>query len=100
MSKPQTDTVPSLGSHFDQRRKLRRIRMIVDLTSSLIRSDSSLSYREACCLVECAEKAISELVPDYRETFEYRIKPRLNQIILERWPTRAHWLSSSIELVN
>lgn len=85
-------------SLFEARRRLRRVRMIVDLTSSLIANDSSISHREARSLVECAEKAIGELVPSYSRRFEAAVKPRLDSIIRQRWPLEE--FSARPELVN
>ncbi|MHB0969946.1 MAG: hypothetical protein ACYC60_09250 [Thermoanaerobaculia bacterium] len=86
-------------SLLEQRRRLRRLRMIVDLTAYLILYDESLSYRQARCLVTCARKAILELFPDYERKFEVLIEPHLDHIIRERWPfdSLAH---SASELVN
>ena len=97
MSKMTTESNHSGVSLFETRRKLRRVRMIVDVTSALIDGDQSLSYREACSLVDCAEKAIGDLIPSYREKFEISIRPQFDHIIRQRWPLEhipAH------ELVN
>jgi hypothetical protein len=97
MSKMTMESTHSGVSLFETRRKLRRVRMIVDVTTALIDGDQSLSYREACSLVDCAEKAIGELIPSYREKFELSIRPQFDEIIRQRWPLEhfpAH------ELVN
>lgn len=73
-------------SVFEQRRRVRRVRMILDLTSSLISSDQSISYREARSLVACAERAISELLPSFHNKFSSFVRPRLERMIQERWP--------------
>ena len=82
-----------------ERRRLRRLRMIVELTSNLIRSDMTLSPREARCLVNCARKAILELFPGYEDKYEILIAPRFGRILSERWPGE-HPISCSDELVN
>lgn len=98
MSKMMMTSHDTAVSSFDTRRKLRRIRMIIDLTTAMISGDSSVTYREACCLVDCAEKAIRELVPSYGKRFELSVRPHFDQIIRERWPLES--MMHSVELVN
>jgi hypothetical protein len=74
------------ASLFEQRRRVRRVRMILDLTSTLLSRDASLTHREACTLVECAERAIAELLPNFSSKFSSFVRPRLERIIQERWP--------------
>lgn len=83
----------------DQRRRMRRIRMIVELTSNLIRSDQTVSAREARCLVNCARKAILELVPGYDMQYSLLIAPIFDSILRKRWP-HEHCSSPYQELVN
>lgn len=88
-------------SSFEMRRRMRRVRMIVDVTTALLETDMSLSRREACSLVDCAERAISELVPSWRICFNNEVRPRLETIIHSRWPhsAAAHQMQPA-ELVN
>lgn len=74
---------------FEQRRRLRRVRMIVDLTSTLISRDASITYKEARRLVDCAERAIVELLPNYKMNFDANVRPSFDRIIRERWPFDA-----------
>lgn len=69
-----------------ERRKLRRVRMIVELTHNLISSDMTVSHREARCLVECARKAILELHPAFGERYERIVKPHFDRVLTSRWP--------------
>jgi hypothetical protein len=87
-------------SLFEQRRKLRRVRMIVDITSALISRDASMTYREARSLVDCAEKAIVELLPTYRLNFDLNVRPTFDRIIRERWPFETVTHYAGRELVN
>ena len=73
--------------------------MIVDLTLNLLRHESSLSYKEARCLVDCARKAICELMPRFERRFEATILPHFEGILNERWPYEQIELHAS-ELVN
>lgn len=73
-------------SFFERRRRVRRVRMIVDVTATLIGRDDSMTYREASSLVLCARKAILELMPHYEDQFERVIRPRFEKLIQRRWP--------------
>jgi len=84
----------------DKRRRLRRLRMIVDLTSNMIRSDLTLNAREARCLVNCARKAILELLPEYEEDYDLLVAPKFERILWERWPSEHHSYSGAHELIN
>lgn len=75
--------------------------MIVDLTANLIRSDESMTYREATSLVVCARKAILDLMPQRADEFERVIRPRLERLIRRRWPVEpVESFSVASELVN
>lgn len=82
-----------------ERRRLRRLRMIVELTSNLIRSDQTLTPQEARSLVNCARKAILELFPGYENKYEMLIAPRFDKVLVERWPG-GHTFQCTSELVN
>lgn len=88
-------------SFFERRRRVRRVRMIVDLTADLIRKDDSVTFREATSLVACARKSILDLLPNYEEQFESVIRPRLDRLIRRRWPLEhAGEAAFSSDLVN
>lgn len=94
--------IDALGgiSSFEHRRRMRRFRMIVDLTTSLLQRNPELSHREARCLVDCARKAIVDLSPAYCQEFDWDVRPRLEGIIRKRWPIEESLIGSSEELVN
>ena len=71
---------------FDERRRVRRVRMIVELTAGMISRNEELSYREARCLVECAQKSIQSLSPAFAVEFDLSIRPELERMIRDRWP--------------
>ena len=97
MPKFEIETIPELRSAFFERRRLRRIRMIVELTHNLISSDRTVSHREARCLVNCARKAIVELFPPFEDRYERIILPHFERVLHERWPFEE---PMSSELVN
>lgn len=71
---------------FDERRRARRVRMIVELTLNLISSDRTASHREARSLVACARKAILELVPNFELRYERIVQPHFDRVLRQRWP--------------
>ncbi|MGA7613897.1 MAG: hypothetical protein WBX15_01845 [Thermoanaerobaculia bacterium] len=71
---------------FERRKRIRRLRMIIELTQNLLRTDDSLTHRQARCLVDCARKSILDLFPHYLDDFDRRIRPRFERMIGERWP--------------
>ena len=100
MSKTEQAEKQTELSVFEQRRRMRRARMIVELTSELIRHDAKITHREARSLVDCARRAIHELSPTYHQRFNVRVAPGLERIIRERWPGEDACFVSSMELVN
>lgn len=88
-------------SAFDERRRVRRLRMIVDLTANIIQNDHSMTFREARSLVECAQRAILELFPSYDRKYDILIRPHFERILRDRWPTEQPVEYSRVcELVN
>lgn len=86
MPKPNAESSVEARSSFFERRRLRRIRMIVELTHNLISSDMTVSHREAQCLVKCARKAILELFPQFEDRYERIIRPHFERVLAQRWP--------------
>ncbi|MGK2856658.1 MAG: hypothetical protein ACSLFQ_05570 [Thermoanaerobaculia bacterium] len=87
-------------SRFTSRRRYRRARMIVELTTHLIRHDGSLTHREAHCLIDCAHKAMSSISPEMSRDFASRVAPSLKRIIFERWPAEEAEFVGAREMVN
>lgn len=83
-----------------ERKRLRRVRMIVELTLNLISSDRTVSHREARCLVECARKAILELFPGFEQRYERIVQPHFERVLTQRWPDEEIRYMSPYELVN
>lgn len=87
-------------SAFIERRRLRRVRMIAELTLNLISSDRTVSHREARCLVECARKAILDLFPGFESRYERIVQPHFERILQQRWPNEELHHCRPDELVN
>jgi hypothetical protein len=78
----------------EENRKIRHMRILVDLTAQILAEDNNLKLCEALRLVEAARTAVSRLFPGKEETFDLVIRPRLERIIQERFQL------SSLEPVN
>lgn len=100
MPKTETNSTAEVRSAFFERRRLRRIRMIVELTHNLISSDLTVSHREALCLINCARKAILDLHPAFEERYERLVRPHFESVIAQRWPNENPLGPSAFELVN
>lgn len=100
MGKFQIDPVTEVPSAFFERRRLRRIRMIVELTLNLIGTDMTVSHREARCLVRCARKAILDLHPSFDQRYERSIRPYFERLLAERWPNEQALDDDSCGVVN
>lgn len=87
-------------SAFFERRRLRRVRMIVELTLNLISSDRTVSHREARCLVDCARKAILELFPGFEVRYERIVQPSFSRVLQQRWPEEELSYADPHEMVN
>jgi hypothetical protein len=100
MPKVEIDSAAEVHSAFFERRRLRRIRMIVELTHNMISSDMTVSHREALCLVNCARKAILDLFPSFEERYERIVKPHFESVLAQRWPHEDPMRPNPCELVN
>ncbi len=69
----------------EEKEKTRRLRVLVDLTTSVLYQDSSLTLEEARQIVRGTEKAILEMFPDKQQTFDIVLLPRFERILRERW---------------
>jgi hypothetical protein len=100
MPKFEYESPVETHSAFFERRRLRRVRMIVELTLNLISSDRTVSHREARCLVECARKAILDLFPGFEQRYAQVVEPYFMRVLQQRWPEEELRFSSPYETVN
>lgn len=70
----------------EENRRLRRLRLIVDLTLSRLYQDPELSHLEALELVEGCRDAALALFPGKDRAFEMIYRPRLERVVNARWP--------------
>jgi hypothetical protein len=69
----------------EEQKKTRRLRFLVDLTTSVLYQDQSMTLDEARVMVRNTEKAILAMFPDKQQTFDIVLLPRFQRILLERW---------------
>ena len=69
----------------EEKKKIRRLRFLVDLTTSVLYQDTKLTLNEARQLVRNTEKAILKMFPDKQQTFDLVLLPRFERILRERW---------------
>ncbi len=72
----------------EEKEKTRRLRVLVDLTTSVLYQDSSLTLEEARQIVRGTEQSILEMFPDKQQTFDIVLLPRFERILRERWGVR------------
>lgn len=100
MPKFEYEAAAETNSAFFERRRIRRVRMIVELTLNLISSDRTVSHREARCLVECARKAILELFPGFEDRYTRVVEPYFMRVLQQRWPEEELQFTNPYETVN
>lgn len=69
----------------EEKKKMRRLRFLVDLTTNVLYQDSSLTLEDARQLVNSTEKAILNMFPGKEQTFNIVLLPRFERILYERW---------------
>jgi len=69
----------------DEEARLRKLRLLVDVTAQVIAEDAHLTLCEAIRLVDAARTSAARLFPDNTTTFDLVVRPRLDRILLERF---------------
>jgi hypothetical protein len=69
----------------DEQRRLRQLRLLVDVTAQLLAEDDNLILCEALRLIDAARIAALRLFPEKDGTFDLIIRPRLERIVFERF---------------
>jgi hypothetical protein len=80
--------IPVMEREYDLReeqRRIRKLRLVVDVTAQVLAEDEKLTLCEALRLVEAARQAALRLFPEKGDTFDLVSRPRLENIILERF---------------
>lgn len=100
MPKFEYELPTEVHSAFFERRRLRRVRMIVELTLNLISSDRTVCHREARSLVACARKAVLDIFPGFEQRYERIVQPYFDRVLQQRWPNEELPFTSPHETVN
>ena len=69
----------------DEEKRLRRLRLVIDLSLAVLMQQADLTLREAFTIVENAKQAALALFPDKGEVFDLVYAPRLMRVIRERF---------------
>jgi hypothetical protein len=69
----------------DERRKLRRLQIMMNMVMSVISQDQDLTIEEASELAANAKRAALALFPDKEFAYDILYKPRLQRVIAERF---------------
>ena len=69
----------------DERRKLRRLQIMVNMVMSVISQDLSLTIDEASAMVADTRRAALAMFPGKELAFDLIYKPRLQRLMRERY---------------
>lgn len=69
----------------EERRKIRRLQLMVDMVLSVLRQDTSLTLEEASEMVANCKSAALAMFPDKELAFDLIYKPRLQRVLKERF---------------
>jgi hypothetical protein len=80
--KPSTQTVQEA---MDERRKIRRLQMMMDMVTSVIAQDESLTYDDAAEMIADSKRAALAMFPDKELAYNLIYKPRFQRLMRERF---------------
>ena len=69
----------------DERRKLRRLQVMMNMVISVISQDPELTVEEAAELAANAKRAALAMFPDKELAYDLLYRPRLQRVIAERF---------------
>lgn len=69
----------------DEEKRLRRLRLVIDLSLAVLMQQHDLTLREAFNVLKNARQAALALFPDKGDAFDLIYAPRLKRIIRERF---------------
>ena len=74
-----------LQEQEEERRKLRRLQIMMSMVMSVISQDAGLSVEEASELAANAKRAALAMFPDKEFAYDILYKPRLQRLMAERF---------------
>ena len=84
-SAPHEANPISFQEQEEERRKLRRLQIMMSMVMSVISQDADLSVEEAAELVANAKRAALAMFPDKEFAYDILYKPRLQRLMAERF---------------
>ncbi len=82
--KPQSGT-SELQEQEEERRKLRRLQIMMSMVMSVISQDPGMSVEEASELAANAKRAALAMFPDKEFAYDILYRPRLQRLMAERF---------------
>jgi len=84
---PQSEEQPAQSSaeQEEERRKIRRLQLMIDMVLSVLRQDPNLTFEEASEMVANCRNAALSMFPDKGLAFDLIYKPRLQRVLVERF---------------
>jgi len=70
---------------LEEEKRLRRLRLLVDLAQAVLMQQSDLTLREAFTIMRDTKKAALNMFPDKEEVYDLIYATRLRRIIRERF---------------
>lgn len=75
----------SMEEEFEERRKIRRLQLMMDMVMSVIGQDPNLTVEEAAEMVADSRRAALAMFPDKELAYNILYKPRLQRLMRERY---------------
>ena len=82
---PSEATPANFQEEEEERRKLRRLQIMMSMVMSVISQDGDLSIEEASELAANAKRAALAMFPDKEFAYDILYKPRLQRLMAERF---------------
>jgi hypothetical protein len=84
-AKSESSCIQTADEIQDERRKLRRLQLMMDMVISVLSQDASLSIDEASSMVADSRRAALAMFPDKELAYDLIYKPRLQRLMRERY---------------
>jgi len=81
----QQASTGELQEQEEERRKLRRLQIMMSMVMSVISQDADMSVEEASELAANAKRAALAMFPDKEFAYDILYKPRLQRLMAERF---------------
>jgi hypothetical protein len=75
----------SREEQMEERRKIRRLQLMMDMVMSVIGQDPNLTVNEAAEMVADSRRAALAMFPDKELAYDILYKPRLQRLMRERF---------------